>query len=155
MGVSTDWTVLYTLGLLHRAQLQPDTAPRARQVLERGQAADGHTGLSCTAPAGSCFADTAPRERHRSWNEDERLKFLLAELTGRRPLLPPAMETSAEVKDVLDTFKVIGQLPPDSLGAYVISMAHTASDVLAVVLLQARRPAGQRHIYGWSEYCLK
>jgi len=65
------------------------------------------------------------------------------------------METSAEVKDVLDTFKVIGQLPPDSLGAYVISMAHTASDVLAVVLLQARRPAGQRHIYGWSEYCLK
>ncbi len=53
------------------------------------------------------------------------------------------METSAEVKDVLDTFKVIGQLPPDSLGAYVISMAHTASDVLAVVLLQARPPVGQ------------
>ena len=74
----------------------------------------------------------------RSWNEEERLKFLLTELTGRRPLLPPGLETSAEVADVLGTFKVIAQLPADSLGAYVISMAHTASDVLAVVLLQVR-----------------
>ena len=74
----------------------------------------------------------------RSWNEEERLKFLLAELTGRRPLLPPGLETTAEVSDVLGTFKVIAQLPADSLGAYVISMAHTASDVLAVVLLQVR-----------------
>ena len=40
---------------------------------------------------------------------------------------------------MLGTFKVIAQLPPDSLGAYVISMAHTASDVLAVVLLQVRQ----------------
>ena len=39
---------------------------------------------------------------------------------------------------MLGTFRVIAQLPPDSLGAYVISMAHTASDVLAVVLLQVR-----------------
>jgi len=75
----------------------------------------------------------------RGWNEEERLKFLLAELTGRRPLLPPGLETSAEVADVLGTFKVIAQLPADSLGAYVISMAHTASDVLAVVLLQVRK----------------
>ena len=74
----------------------------------------------------------------RSWSEEERLDFLLKELTGKRPLLPPKLETTAEVADVLGTFKVIAQLPPDSLGAYVISMAHTASDVLAVVLLQVR-----------------
>ena len=80
-------------------------------------------------PGNACLPD-------RGWNEEERLKFLLAELTGRRPLLPPGLETSAEVADVLGTFKVIAQLPADSLGAYVISMAHTASDVLAVVLLQ-------------------
>ncbi len=30
----------------------------------------------------------------------------------------------------------LAALPPDSLGAYIISMARTASDVLAVVLLQ-------------------
>ncbi len=37
---------------------------------------------------------------------------------------------------MLATFKMLAELPPDSLGAYVISMAHVASDVLAVLLLQ-------------------
>ncbi len=41
-----------------------------------------------------------------------------------------------EVADVINTFKVIAELPADSMGAYVISMARSASDVLAVVLLQ-------------------
>ena len=33
-------------------------------------------------------------------------------------------------------YRILAELPADSLGAYVISMARTASDVLAVVLLQ-------------------
>ena len=66
------------------------------------------------------------------------MKWLLKELTSKRPLLPPGLDTSAEVAETLATFRMISQLPPDSLGAYVISMAHTASDVLAVVLLQVR-----------------
>ena len=37
---------------------------------------------------------------------------------------------------VIDTFKVAAELGSESLGAYVISMAHTASDVLAVELLK-------------------
>jgi len=41
-----------------------------------------------------------------------------------------------QVKEVLDTFKVAARLGSDSLGAYVISMAQKASDVLAVELLQ-------------------
>ena len=40
--------------------------------------------------------------------------------------------------------RVLAELPADSLGAYVISMARTASDVLAVVLLQ--RECGVREI---------
>ena len=43
---------------------------------------------------------------------------------------------STEVADVVNTFKMLAELPTDSLGAYVISMARSASDVLAVVLLQ-------------------
>ena len=69
------------------------------------------------------------------------MKWLLGELTGKRPLLPPTLHTSAEQADVLNTFRVIAQLPPDSLGAYVISMARSASDVLAVVLLQVHTVA--------------
>lgn len=41
-----------------------------------------------------------------------------------------------EVADVVNTFRIIAELPADSMGAYVISMARSASDVLAVVLLQ-------------------
>jgi len=40
--------------------------------------------------------------------------------------------------------RVLAELPADSLGAYVISMARTPSDVLAVVLLQ--RECGVREI---------
>ncbi|TQD77890.1 hypothetical protein C1H46_036564 [Malus baccata] len=41
-----------------------------------------------------------------------------------------------DVKEVLDTFHIAAELGSDSLGAYVISMASNASDVLAVELLQ-------------------
>ena len=49
------------------------------------------------------------------------------------PTLPDADE---EVRDVLDTFATIADLHPESLGAYVISMAQAPSDVLAVAWLQ-------------------
>lgn len=41
-----------------------------------------------------------------------------------------------QVREVLETFRVAARLGSDSLGAYVISMARKASDVLAVELLQ-------------------
>ena len=68
------------------------------------------------------------------------MKFLLGELMGKRPLMPTTLQTDAEQADVLNTFRTIAQLPGDSLGAYVISMARSASDVLAVVLLQVCCP---------------
>uniref|UniRef100_A0A2N9ES93 phosphoenolpyruvate carboxylase n=1 Tax=Fagus sylvatica TaxID=28930 RepID=A0A2N9ES93_FAGSY len=46
------------------------------------------------------------------------------------------VEVAPDVKEVLDTFRVAAELGSDSLGAYVISMASNASDVLAVELLQ-------------------
>lgn len=84
---------------------------------------------------------------YAEWSEEERLRFLMAELESRRPLIPPDLDASAEVHEVLATFRAIARLSPESLGAYVISMATHASDVLAVELLQkatitnkARRP---------------
>lgn len=50
--------------------------------------------------------------------------------------MPPGVPLTAEQRDVVDTIRMIATLPSDSLGAYVISMAQTKSDVLAVVLLQ-------------------
>ncbi len=49
-------------------------------------------------------------------------------------LAPPPKKT--KVEEVLATLRVAARLGNDSLGAYVISMAQKASDVLAVELLQ-------------------
>lgn len=79
------------------------------------------------------------------WSEAERQKFLLEELQNPRPLLPEhphadagAALLSAEVQEVLATFRILALQPGDSLGAYVISMAESPSDVLAVMLLQQK-----------------
>ncbi|PWZ31136.1 Phosphoenolpyruvate carboxylase 4 [Zea mays] len=73
---------------------------------------------------------------YSEWDEEKKLDFLTRELKGKRPLVPQNIEVAADVKEVLDTFKVAAELGSDSLGAYVISMASNASDVLAVELLQ-------------------
>jgi phosphoenolpyruvate carboxylase len=73
---------------------------------------------------------------YNDWSESRRLEFLGRELTERRPLIPPDLETTAEVRDVLDTFRMIAGTPPGSLNAYVVTMTRAASDVLAVELLQ-------------------
>ncbi|CAL5399537.1 unnamed protein product [Camellia sinensis] len=73
---------------------------------------------------------------YSEWDEEKRLEFLTRELKGKRPLIPPTIEVPPEVKEVLDTFCVAAELGSDSLGAYVISMASAASDVLTVELLQ-------------------
>jgi phosphoenolpyruvate carboxylase len=73
---------------------------------------------------------------YREWSEERRQEWLLSELNGKRPLFGSDLPRSEEVADVLDTFKVIAELPADNFGAYVISMATAPSDVLAVELLQ-------------------
>ncbi|XP_023762067.1 phosphoenolpyruvate carboxylase 4 [Lactuca sativa] len=73
---------------------------------------------------------------YSEWDENKRIEFLTKELKGKRPLVPPTIQVSSEVKEVLETFRVSAELGSDSLGAYVISMASNASDVLAVELLQ-------------------
>ena len=80
---------------------------------------------------------------YASWPEAQRIEFLLRELQNPRPLTPAPLTPSAHVRDVLDTFAMIAETPPASLGAYVITMASAASDVLAVHLLQ--KDARVRH----------
>ncbi len=85
--------------------------------------------------------------RYEDASEEERIAMLVREIaTGTRtfadlPLADPPI--TEPVRDVLDTFRTAAALPPDSLGAYVITMASRASDVLAVELLQ--KLAGNRH----------
>ncbi|WP_159567170.1 phosphoenolpyruvate carboxylase [Budvicia diplopodorum] len=69
------------------------------------------------------------------WTEKEKQEFLVNELQSKRPLLPRDWQPSADTQEVLDTCKVVAKAPEGSIAAYVISMARTPSDVLAVHLL--------------------
>lgn len=80
---------------------------------------------------------------YAEWSEAEREAFLVRELESKRPLIPHDFQPDDEVREVLDTFRVMAELGPDSLGAYVISMAARPSDILAVELLQ--KEAGVTH----------
>ncbi|XP_047940289.1 phosphoenolpyruvate carboxylase 2 [Salvia hispanica] len=73
---------------------------------------------------------------YKEWPEERRQEWLLSELSGKRPLFGPDLPKTEEIADVLDTFHVLAELPSDSFGAYIISMATSPSDVLAVELLQ-------------------
>jgi len=70
-----------------------------------------------------------------AWTEPERQRFLLQAMADRIAV-PADAEFDAEVRDVLDTFTMLAEIPADSLGAYVVSMAQAPSDVLAVEYLQ-------------------
>ena len=73
---------------------------------------------------------------YAAWDEDRRLGFLVSELGNPRPLIPRGFDPPPGVRDVLETFGAIADIHHESLGAYVITMAQQASDVLAVHLLQ-------------------
>lgn len=73
---------------------------------------------------------------YEAMDEDQRIAWLSAELSGRRPLVPRPFDTTDEIREVLDTFDMAASIGDEGRGAYVISMTRAASDVLAVELLQ-------------------
>jgi len=105
--------------------------------LDLRQEADRHT------EALDAITTTLGLGSYAAWSEEERQAFLVRELENPRPLLPRGAVFSASVDEVLDTLRAIAEEPAGSMGAYVISMASTPSDVLAVWLLQ--KELGVRH----------
>lgn len=72
---------------------------------------------------------------YSQWTEDDKQAFLIRELSSRRPLLPRDWTPSENTQEVLETCRVIAEQPEGVISCYIISMARTASDVLAVHLL--------------------
>jgi len=81
-------------------------------------------------------------------SEPDRQALLIGLLNAEVPALDalPLERANDSVRDVLKTFRMAATIHPESLGAYVITMASQPSDVLAVELLQlaARAPQPQR-----------
>jgi len=71
--------------------------------------------------------------------EDERIKWLVAELQTRRPLIPKELPFSPQTSETIDTFRVVKQMQrefgQEICQTYIISMSHDVSDVLEVLLL--------------------
>ena len=74
------------------------------------------------------------------WSEERRIDFLLNVLSQDRRLPIAGLLAGPRVAELLETFRMLAAIPRDALGAYVITQAGRASDVLAVELLQ--REAG-------------
>jgi phosphoenolpyruvate carboxylase len=102
--------------------------------LDIRQEADRHT------QALDAVARAAGHGSYADRDDDARVAFLMEGLSSAVPTLPPLPGASAEVQDVLDTFRLIAGMHAGSLGAYVITMTSQASDILAVEYLQ--RAAG-------------
>ena len=71
--------------------------------------------------------------------EAERVSWLLNELGTRRPLVPAAVEWSDATAETIAVFQMLQRLQAEFgqriCNTYVISMSHTASDLLEVMLL--------------------
>lgn len=81
---------------------------------------------------------------------NKRAKISLFRTQSKRPLLPKYINEPEgslighpDVQEVFATMRTLADQPPESLGAYIISMAEYPSDVLAVLLLQ--KEAGIQH----------
>lgn len=79
------------------------------------------------------------------WDEAARVNWITNQLQSKRPLIRSGAWENEEIftptaVDTLETFKMISEQYDASLGAYVISQCTSASDIMAVLLLQ--RDAG-------------
>lgn len=73
-----------------------------------------------------------------SWNEEKRIEFLNEELGKPRPFLLPGVKAGKEADTVLDCYRVLAeyrkQYGGDGLGALIVSMTRSVSDLLIVYL---------------------
>jgi phosphoenolpyruvate carboxylase len=101
--------------------------------LDVRQSSDRHTGVldEITQYLGILQGGRSYAE----WSEAQRQQFLLGELVGRRPLFPAVWPATDDSREVLATCAVIASPLGDGVAQYVISMATSPSDVLAVILL--------------------
>jgi phosphoenolpyruvate carboxylase len=80
---------------------------------------------------------------YKEWSEEARINWLVSEISSKRPLFSDldidnhgSNTFDESVRKTLRVFATASTIDPAALGAYVISQAQTASDVLAVMLLQ-------------------
>ena len=76
------------------------------------------------------------QQNYYKWSEKKKIKFLANQIKKKRNLLTNFEFKNKENKEVWSTFKTISKQPDECLGAYVISMTSSISDIITVSFLQ-------------------
>ncbi len=76
------------------------------------------------------------KSNYLDWNEDKKLKFLISKIKKKQNILKNFNFRNKDNIEVWSTFKILAEEPSECLGAYVISMTSSASDILSVSFLQ-------------------
>ena len=69
-------------------------------------------------------------------SENEKIEFLKSKLLSKKNYINKFQFKDKDNREVWSTFKILANEPSECLGAYVISMTNSASDILTVSLLQ-------------------
>ncbi len=76
---------------------------------------------------------------YQEMTEDEKVSWLQKELQTRRPLIPASVEWSSNTEETISVFRMLHRLQEEFgsriCRSYVISMSHSVSDLLEVLLL--------------------
>ena len=82
------------------------------------------------------FVKKKYKSNYLDWNEDKKLKFLISKIKKKQNILKNFNFRNKDNREVWSTFKILAEEPSECLGAYVISMTSSASDILSVSFLQ-------------------
>ena len=106
------------------------------------------------AAVGELLASAGVEPDYAGLDADARAALLRRDLAGPRPLLARGAAVSEDTRELLDTLEVVREAierEPASIGSYIVSMAHDASDVLEVLVLL--REVGLWRIEGGAVRC--
>ena len=76
------------------------------------------------------------QQNYYKWSERKKINFLANQIKKKRNLLTNFEFKNKENNEVWSTFKTISKQPNECLGAYVISMTSSISDIVTVSFLQ-------------------
>jgi len=82
------------------------------------------------------FVKKKYKKNYLKMTEKEKIQFLKSQILSKKNHLNNFKFTNKENKEVWSTFKVLSNEPAECLGAYVISMTTSASDILSISFLQ-------------------
>ena len=75
-------------------------------------------------------------KNYYNFTEEEKINFLKSKLTSTKSYINKFKFSDKENNEVWSTFKILADEPSECLGAYVISMTTSVSDILSVSFLQ-------------------